>query len=178
MTPQDIEQLSALRKGLFCRSLHFLRETHTVSGNLSKAVSRFYRKPQKFGDTVNCVKWEINEVIPTAAGKLRLVTSPGNVSRGSDISCRCFLTLWGRVMHICVSRLTITGSNNGLSPGRRQAIIWTNVGILLIGPLGINFSGNLIEILTFSLTKMILKVSSAKWRPFCLGLNVLKDNNQ
>ena len=83
------------------------------------------------------------------------------------------LTHWGRVTHICVSRLTITGSANGLSPGRRQAIIWTNAGILLIGPLGTNFSENLIEILTFSFTKMRLKVSSAKWRLFCLGLNVL-----
>ena len=83
------------------------------------------------------------------------------------------LTHWGRVTHICVSRPTITGSDNGLSPGRRQAIIWTNVGILLIGPLGTNFSENLIEILTFSFTKMPLKVSSAKWWQFCLGPNVL-----
>ena len=84
------------------------------------------------------------------------------------------LTHWGRVTHICVSRLTITGSDNGLSPGRRQAIIWTNAEILLIGPLGTNFSENSIEILTFSFKKMRLKVSTAKWRPFCLGLNVLK----
>ena len=42
--------------------------------------------------------------------------------------------------HICVSKLTNIGSDNGLSPGRRQAIIWTNAGILLIGPLGTNFS--------------------------------------
>ena len=83
------------------------------------------------------------------------------------------LTHWGRVTHICVSRLIITGSDNGLSPGRRQAIIWTNAGILLIGPLGTNFSENSIEILIFSFTKMRLKVSSAKWRPFCLGLNEL-----
>ena len=41
------------------------------------------------------------------------------------------LTHWGRVTHICVGNLTIIGSDNGLSPGRRQAIIWTNVGILL-----------------------------------------------
>ena len=75
--------------------------------------------------------------------------------------------------HICVSKLTIIGSDNGLSPGRRQAIIWTNAGILLIRPLGTNFNEMLIEILTFSFTKMRLKVSSAKWRPFCLGLNVL-----
>ena len=75
--------------------------------------------------------------------------------------------------HICISDLTSIGSDNGLSPGRHQAIICTNAGILLIGPLGTNFSENSIEILTFSFTKMRLKVSSAKWRPFCLGLNVL-----
>ena len=83
------------------------------------------------------------------------------------------LTHWGRVTHICVVKLTIIGSDNGLSPGRRQAIIWTNAVILLIGPLGTNFSEILIEIRTFSFKKMRLKVSSAKWRPFCLGLNVL-----
>ena len=83
------------------------------------------------------------------------------------------LTHWGRVTHICVGKQTIIGSDNGLSPGRRQAIIWTNGGILLIGSLGTNFSGISIKMLTFSFTKMRLKVSSAKWRPFCLGLNVL-----
>ena len=59
------------------------------------------------------------------------------------------LTLWGQVTHICVGNLTIIGSDNGLSPGRRQAITWTNVGILLIGPPGTNFSEMLIEIHTF-----------------------------
>ena len=83
------------------------------------------------------------------------------------------LTHWGRVTHICVSKLTIIGSDNGLSPGRRQAIIGTNTGILLIGPLVTKFSENLIRIQTFSFKKMHLKMSSAKWRPFCLGLNVL-----
>ena len=65
------------------------------------------------------------------------------------------------------------GSDNGLSPGRRQAIIWTNAGLLLIGPLGTNFSEILIGIQTFSFMKMHLKMSSAKWLSFCLGLNVL-----
>ena len=83
------------------------------------------------------------------------------------------LTHWGRVTLICVGNLTITASDNGLSPGRRQAIIWTNAGILLIGPLGTNFSEILIEIHIFSFKKMRLKVSSAKWRPFCFSLNVL-----
>ena len=84
------------------------------------------------------------------------------------------LTHLGRVTHICVNKLTIIGSDNGLPSDRRQAIIWTNAGILLIGPLGTNFSGILIQILKFSFKKMRLKVSSAKWRPFCLGLNVLR----
>ena len=83
------------------------------------------------------------------------------------------LTHWGRVTHICVSNLTTIGSDNGLSPGRCQAIIWTNAGILLIGPLGTNFNEILIEIHIFSFKKIHFKMSSGKWRPFCLGLNVL-----
>ena len=83
------------------------------------------------------------------------------------------LTHWGRVTHICVGKLTNIGSDNGLSPGRRQAIIWTNAGISLIGPLRTNLNEILIGIQTFSFKKMHLKMSSAKWRPFCLGLNEL-----
>ena len=83
------------------------------------------------------------------------------------------LTHWGRVTHVCVSKLTISDSDNGLSPGLRQAIIWTNARILLIGSLGTNFSEISIGIQTFSFTKMHLEMPSAKWRPFCLGLNVL-----
>ena len=79
---------------------------------------------------------------------------------------------WGRVTHICVRKLIIIGSDNGLSPGQHQAIIWNNAGMMLIVPLGTNFSEILIEIITISFKKMRLKVSSAKWRPFCLGLNV------
>ena len=97
-------------------------------------------------------------------------TQKDNPQLAYVIAC---LTHWGRVTHICIGNLTIIGSDNGLSPGRRQAIIWTNAGILLIEPLGTNFSENSIAILTFSFTKMLLIVSSAKWRPFCLGLNVL-----
>ena len=85
-----------------------------------------------------------------------------------------YLTHWGRVTHICVGKLTIIGSDNGLTPGRRQAIVWTNAGILLIWPLGTNFSEILIAIETFSFKKMHFKLSSGKWRPSCLGLNVLR----
>ena len=82
-------------------------------------------------------------------------------------------THWGRVTHICVSELTIIGSDNGLSPGRRQDIIWYNAGLLLIEPLGTDFSEISIGIQTFLFKKMHLNMSSPKWRPFCLGLNVL-----
>ena len=92
-------------------------------------------------------------------------------SRGSS------LTHWGCVTHICVGKLTIIGSDNGLSPERRQAIIWINAGILLIGPLGTNFSEILIEIQTFSLKKMRLKMLSAKCCSFRFGLNVLMIND-
>ena len=68
------------------------------------------------------------------------------------------LTHWGRVTRICIGNLTLIGSDNGLSPDRRQAIIWTNARILLIGPLGTNFSENWIEILTYSFKKMRLNV--------------------
>ena len=82
-------------------------------------------------------------------------------------------THWGRVTHICVSKLTINGSYNGLSPARRQAIIWTNAGILLIRPLGTNSREIVIEIYTLSFMKGELNISCGKWRPFCLGLSVL-----
>ena len=91
-------------------------------------------------------------------------------SRGTKWSV---LTRWGPVTHICVGKLTIIGSDNGLSPGRRQAIIWTNAGIFLIGALGTNVSEILITIYTFSLKKIHLKMSSGTRQPSCLSLNVL-----
>ena len=97
------------------------------------------------------------------------------ISKIVYIQCRFTQTLthWGRVTHICVGNLTIIDSDNGLSPGRRQAIVWTNVGILLIEPLRTNFSQILTEIQAFSFKKMHVKMSPARRRPFCLGLNVL-----
>ena len=68
--------------------------------------------------------------------------------------------------HICIIKLTIICSDNGLLLGWRQAIIWTNAGILLIGILGTNFSEILIKIQMLSFKKMYLKMSSGKWRHF------------
>ena len=72
------------------------------------------------------------------------------------------LSHWGRVTHICVSKLT---------PGRRQIIIWSNAGILLIRTLGTNVIEIFNENHTFSFKKMHLKMS-AELRQFCLGLNL------
>ena len=43
-----------------------------------------------------------------------------------DKTTPTILTHWGRVTHICVGKLNIIGSDNGLSPEQRQAIVWTN----------------------------------------------------
>ena len=67
------------------------------------------------------------------------------------------LTHWSRVTHIWVGKLTSIGSDSGLSPGRREAIIWTNAGMLLIGHLETNLNEMLLEIRTSSLKKMRLK---------------------
>ena len=89
-----------------------------------------------------------------------------DIDQDKSVPALSELTNWGRVTHLCVGNLTIIGSDNGLSPGRRQAIIWTNAGILLIGPLETTFSEILIGIQTFSFKKILLKMSSGKWRPF------------
>ena len=83
------------------------------------------------------------------------------------------LTHCDRVTHMWVGNLTNIGTDNGLSPGRNQAIIWTNVGILSIRPLGTNLSEFIFEIHKFWIKKMHLKRSSANWRSFFLSLNVL-----
>ena len=75
------------------------------------------------------------------------------------------LTHWDRVMHICVSKLSII------------VIIWTNAGISLIWPLVTSFSEILIRIHTFSFKKTRLKMSSGNWQPFCLGLKVLNNKS-
>ena len=72
------------------------------------------------------------------------------------------------------SKLIIIGSDNGLSPDRRQAIISTNAGLLSIGPSRTYLSETLIKIQQFQLKKMHMKISSEKWRPSCLGINVLR----
>ena len=88
------------------------------------------------------------------------------------------LTYWGRVAHICVSKLTIIGSYNGLLPGRRQAIIWTSAGILLIGPLVTTFSEILIEIHIFNSHKYVVwKMLTILSRPQCVKTQSMQESS-
>ena len=84
------------------------------------------------------------------------------------------ITHWSRVTHICINKLIIIGSNNGLSPVQHRAIIWTNAGLLLNGHTGTISSDISIEIHIFSFKKIHFKMSSGKWRPCWLGLSVLR----
>ena len=83
-----------------------------------------------------------------------------------------YLTHQGRMTIYASVNKAIIGSDNGLSPARCRATIWTNADISLINPPGTFFSAMLIGIQTFPLNKMQFKISSAKRRPFCLGLSV------
>ena len=75
---------------------------------------------------------------------------------------------------ICVSKSqAIFGANNGLSPVRRQAFVATSYGVLLFGLSGKKLSEIWMKRQQFSFRKMYMKMPSAKWRPFCLDLNLL-----
>ena len=58
-------------------------------------------------------------------------------------------------------------------PVRPQAIGSPNVDLLPIGPLETNCDEIRIKMQNTNSNKMRFKVSSAKWRPFCLGLDVI-----
>ena len=74
---------------------------------------------------------------------------------------------WSQVTRICVSRLAIIGSINGLSPGRRQAIIWTSAGILLIAPL---IRNSHIFIQENALKNAVCEMAAILFRPQCVNI--------
>ena len=76
--------------------------------------------------------------------------------------CTYAFTHWGRKTHICIREHASTGSDNGLSPGRRQAIIWTIAGILSIGPSGTNFCEMSVDIYTLLSKNNTSKMSSGE----------------
>ena len=71
--------------------------------------------------------------------------------------------------------LTIIDSDNGLSPGRRQAIIWTNAGILFISPLRNKLQWNVnqnynIFIHENAFESVVYEMTSILCRPHCVSI--------
>ena len=90
-------------------------------------------------------------------------------------NCIMFLPLEQyQEVYVCVGDFTIIGWINGLSPGRRQAIIWTNAGILLIGPIGTNFDEIFFEIQVFlqenEFENVLCDMVAILSRPSCVKL--------
>ena len=122
-----------------------------------------------YGDLGHCLAARWHQGIIWTIAVLSLGTNEVWLdSKGNE------LTHWGQVTYICIGKLAIISSDNGLSPGWCQAIIWTNAGILLIRTLGTTLSEILSEIHIFSFKKMHLKMLSAKWQQFCLNLDMWK----
>ena len=78
------------------------------------------------------------------------------------------IQLFGTERRINASvKLTIIVSDNGLSPDRHQAVLWTNAAILSIAHWEIYLSGFILKLHKFLLMEMHLIMSSVKWRPVC-----------
>ena len=105
-----------------------------MSSSAKKVASRFSLSLRNSIDNNKCYDCKCTFIIFQQDMAHKGLTIPMWIQ---NIQCLS-LTYWGRVTHICVGKLSIIGSDNGLSPDRRQTIIWTNAGILLIGTLGTN----------------------------------------
>ena len=89
------------------------------------------------------------------------------------------LTHWGRVTHIYVSKLPTIGSDNGLSPGRRQAIIWTNAGNIvdwtLMNKLQWNFNRNCKTFVQENaFESVVCEMATMFSRPQCVNIVVIQ----
>ena len=120
-------------------AIHAIAKTHVVGSlrSLSKALI-----PSNNKQYVGRCEWSflhrrLTPVKPVNQNPRHIYTLWPIYAILAQVVCRhqaINLTNWGRGTHICVSKLTVIGSGNELSPGRHLAIIWTNAGILLIRP--------------------------------------------
>ena len=70
---------------------------------------------------------------------------------------------WNNGHEVGIANLTIIGSDNGLAPCRRQAVIWTNHGISSTGPSGTNLSD------TKKCENVVWKIAAILSRPWCVN---------
>ena len=113
----------------FCRSCHNLMFARNIENFRPwKATNWSQTIPKNYSNAIFKKSWFYYQII-LGVNCLLIKERMKSVN----------LTHWGRVTHICVSKLTIIASDNGLSPDWHQAIIWTNGGILLMRPLWTNF---------------------------------------
>ena len=95
------------------------------AGTVSTLVG--FRFPRKCFDTNGSLDYKNT---PSIFLLIRLFDNCICIQLGNCVNNAKWLsTHWGQVTHICASKLTNIGSDNGLSPRHRQAIIWTNAGI-------------------------------------------------
>ena len=88
------------------------------------------------------------------------------------------LTHWSRVTHICVSKLTNIGSDNGLPPSRRQAIISTKCWYIVNWSLGNKFQWNLnqnqyIFIQENAFESVVCEMAAILSQPQCVKLSIM-----
>ena len=119
-----------------CRPFHSLSQLEGVTGLVELHLVKKKAKTQHF----ICIIIILTDN-KTATCRIIATTAfcPNPFDTLAGMFWTAILTHWGCVTHICIGNLTIIGPDNSLSPGRRQAIIWTNAGILLIGPWRTNF---------------------------------------
>ena len=153
--------------------IHIHQGCFAGTGAIVRLPQCQWSKPDGYGKISQCITTTKHSKAKTVCIFLGIYCKDNAIFMCKILVDSITITHWGRVTHICVSKLTIIGSDNGLSPGRHQAIIWTNAGILLIRTLRRDFSEILGEAHSFSFWKMHLKMPSAKWRLFGTGLNEL-----
>ena len=124
-----------------------------------KVAKQYTMQRRKIVNCNYCISW-LNTCIYVMTTKLLQVFTLSALAH------------WDRVTHICANRLTIIGSDNDLSSGRGQSIIWTNNWISIIRTIETNYNEIVSEIRAFSFKKIYMKMS-AIWRQFCLGLSLL-----
>ena len=85
------------------------------------------------------VKWMSTALLWLRTTWMKLLTqnrSPIAHLHGWAMGCllSVFFIHWGQVTHLCISKLTTIGLDNGLLPGRHQTIIWTMLEYCKLDP--------------------------------------------